>query len=879
MPKRFKEKLLPDVSTIIYNNQFNNGESISNYLEISPYYFNEYTLHGAQHVSAVLEYADKLIPAGTYSELTDFDISVLVFGVVLHDLGMFIKESGLKHLLQHATRDVYDENTGSYFTWKELWDSHINKLKHASGKALDDIFGDAEHIFNISSHQVCASFIRKYHHQIAYYIAIYGFPGSITHNVLGGISPESAQLIGLLAKSHGTSLRNMNKEINDFGYDNNLPLNVPIYYLMSILRLADLLDANGSRAPKILSDMNDFSSIRSKNEWTLNQLISGRQWPEQAGKPETLRIIAFPKNSIQFIELKSWFDYWQQELDLSWAIIGETHGDKYKLSIRRITSNIYHSNYDFVTNAIAMNVNPDIVKLLVAPLYGDDPSFGVRELLQNAIDACNERTALDGTVGEITINVNEKDKIFTIVDNGIGMNEDVLKNYYLCAGASYRYSQQWLETYLDDEKKPKLARSGRFGVGALATFLIGNKAKVTTRHIKDAKGYCFEYTIEPSILNIDRIEKSQPGTTIEISMNEKALSQFSNRYSSSWREWYHFKTPNINFIVNGQKLKKHKLYGIKKGKDCKGWFSCESANYDCLHWSVTNYIFGGFMCNGIHIPNSRSYYGDSPLKRSLMSRGYYGHTPYVSIVDKEGTFPVDLARKTVSDTFTFDDNMVSELCKYRIAHLLVKGEKDEQCIFSKHGFIPKERSFVLNISGPVYLVGKGDSTFELIRNFSKYDVAVGFFVANKKTYARNLNGQITGEILTNNSIVTEIWANNSLISIPQTVDYMPSKNMIHVIDESKKWTDSLPLPLSIVGDNVNLIIKYVPSPIKKAENNIMYNIVQELLPNNINGGWIPFNVQDREKMYHDTYKKLKRYIDELKSQNPPQNDSDIIDGD
>lgn len=872
---------MPTVSSIIFGDQLNSYEGISNYFETSPYYFDEYTLHGTRHVSVVLEYADRLIPDSTYSELSDYDISILVLGILLHDLGMFIKESGLKYLLQQTESCVYDEGTDTYFTWMELWDNHIYKLKHASGKDLNNIFGNAEHIFDITSRQVCASFIRKYHHQIAHYMAIHGFPGNVTHSILNGVGFEYAKLIGLLAKSHGTSLRSLSKEIDDFGYDNNLPLNVPIYYLMSILRLADLLDADGKRAPKILSDMNDFLSLRSKNEWTLNQLISGRQWAEQTGKPETLKIIASPNNSVQFIELKSWFDYWQRELDLCWAIIGETHGDKYKLSIRRITSNIYHSDYNFVTNPVTINVNPDIVKLLVAPLYGDDPSFGVRELLQNAIDACNERTAIDGTVGRITVNVNEKDKTFTITDNGIGMNEDVLKNYYLCAGASYRYSQQWADAYLDDEKQPKFARSGRFGVGALATFLIGNKATVVTRHIKDTKGYCFEYTIEPGILNIERIEESQPGTTIEIAMNEKALREFTNHFWNPWTEWYHFKKPNICFVVNGKELKQEKLYDLEKDKDSEGWFSCECADYDSLHWSLTEHIeygHGGFMCNGIHIPDY--YSSDSRLKRSLTDRGYYGRTPNISIIDKAGIFPVDLARKTVLDTFVLNDDVVAELCKYKIASLLVHGQQnDKDYIFNKRGFIPKERSFVLNIARPVYLIGKGDSTYEVATDFGKYDIVIGFFEANKKTYAKNLGDQIIGEKLKNSSIITEIWANSLAVSLPKTVGYMPPPKMIHIIDQTKNWQDSLPLPLSIIGDNNNLIVKYEPSSIREGENNIMYNTIQELLPNNINGGWIPFITQEREKMYHDTYKKLKRYIDAIKSQNFSQDDATIIDGD
>ncbi len=864
IPKRFQNKLLPSVLSLIYNNPLDNGNGIVNYLETSPYYFDEYTIHGARHITAVLNYADKLIPQSDYEKMSELDISVLVLGILLHDLGMFIKESGLKYLLQLETKNVYDNN-GINCTWKELWDGFIKKLKHSSGNELDEIFGDKEHIFDLSSRQVCATFIRKYHHLIAYHIAIHGFPGKANHKLLNGISEDCARLIGLLAKSHGMALRDLNEEVDDFGYDNNLPLNVPIYYLMSILRLADLLDADESRAPKILSDMNDFSSLRSANEWTLNQLIKGRQWVEDTGKPDTLKMIATPTNSKQFLELKSWFDYWQKELDLSWAIIGETHNDKFKLSIRRITSNIFSTQYDFITTPIELKVNPDIVKLLVAPLYGDDPSYGVRELLQNAIDACNERTAIDGTVGEIIIDVNKETGTFTITDNGIGMNEEVIANYYLTAGASYRYNRQWTETFLDSENDPKIARSGRFGIGALATFLIGGKAKVITRHIKDDKGYCFEYTIEPKILNVNKVDKNTPGTTIEISMNKKAIEEFTRPYWHPWAEWYHFTTPNIIYKLNGKELKKEKTYNLRKDEDLDGWFACESSDYYSFHWTTAHYVNGDFLCNGIHIPNHRDYYGDSPIMRSLKKCGYYHNEPTISVIDKNGIFPLDLARKSVFDTFLLDDNVTAELCKYQIAKFLVNGYNNH-CIFNKRGFIPRERAFILNVEQPIYLIGKAAASYEIITNFKQYDVAIGYFTANKKIYANNIKDEVVGDILMCSSTITEIWANNSVIDIPKTVDYLPRKNKIHSIDNTIDWQSNLEIPQEVIGGNVNLIVKYIPSTIKKDENNIMFKVIEEFLPSHINGGWIPFNEKEREKLYSDTYKKLERYIKWLKSE-------------
>lgn len=348
-------------------------------------------------------------------------------------------------------------------------------------------------------------------------------------------------------------------------------------------------------------------------------------------------------------------------------------------------------------------------------------------------------------------------------------------------------------------------------------------------------------------------------------MNKKALQELTNEFWHDWTEWYRFATPNIIYRLNGKKLKRGHVYSLTNNEDTENWFSCQVGDYVSFHWTVKNYLGSNFLCNGIKIPNNQGYYGDSPIKRSLKKRGYYGVEPTISVIDKKGLFPLDLARNIVFDTFTLDDNVVVELCKYKIATFLVCGENDN-CIFNKKGFIPKERSFILNISRPVYLIGKATSTYELNTDFNQYDVAISYFVANKKVYSNNIKDEIPGDDLTRNSTITEIWVNGSVIDIPKTVTYLPPKDKIHFINKEEDWNKYIPILSPIIGKKVNLIVKYTPSSVREDENNIMFNVIRELLPNYINGGWIPFNEKEREKLYSDTYKKLKRYIDPLKAE-------------
>jgi len=288
----------------------------------------------------VLKFADKLIPDDTLlteinEDYRETAVSLLVLAIVLHDLGMFIKPAGLKFLIWDG-----EQKSRDYKGWKSQWDEHIVSMKHASGTTLKNVFGDDEVGFDINNKAFYADFIRKHHHQLAYQIAIEGFPGAKLNEILKSIPNKNfIELAGIIAMSHGVPLRDqeLQKKIKKFGYEDDLPLNVPVYYLMAVLRMADLLDASKERAPLPLFNSDVFASSYSQNEWELNQSIEDLQWSIDK---EKMHVIASLKNSIQYAKLKSWIDYWQSELDLSWAVIGEKYGNKYHLSIRRITSTL-----------------------------------------------------------------------------------------------------------------------------------------------------------------------------------------------------------------------------------------------------------------------------------------------------------------------------------------------------------------------------------------------------------------------------------------------------------------------------------------------------------------------------------------------------------
>jgi molecular chaperone HtpG len=62
-------------------------------------FFPDYTGHGAEHLTSVLETAEKLIADSARELFSAEDAAVLIFSVLMHDLALHLSEAGFKSLL------------------------------------------------------------------------------------------------------------------------------------------------------------------------------------------------------------------------------------------------------------------------------------------------------------------------------------------------------------------------------------------------------------------------------------------------------------------------------------------------------------------------------------------------------------------------------------------------------------------------------------------------------------------------------------------------------------------------------------------------------------------------------------------------------------
>lgn len=131
-----------------------------------------------------------------------------------------------------------------------------------------------------------------------------------------------------------------------------------------------------------------------------------------------------------------------------------------------------------------------IIDLLMGTkLYGK-PGVALRELLQNSIDACLLRQKLSELWGieytpKVKVSLYTKNNVdyLRVSDNGVGMNQHIIDNYYTNVGCSYYSSREFSELMVSF--KSSFTPISRFGIGILSCFMVCDSMEVTTRRIRE----------------------------------------------------------------------------------------------------------------------------------------------------------------------------------------------------------------------------------------------------------------------------------------------------------------------------------------------------------------------------------------------------------
>jgi molecular chaperone HtpG len=665
-------------------------------------FFTEYTGHSLKHVEDVLETADRLIPEDKdcLDIITAGDAATLIVAALLHDCAMHLSVDGFATLIKSDQKiPGFDDKP-----WSELWEDFIAEVRRFSGRELMDLFGDTEAIKpppsdpnDLDSHKMTGKdllligeFLRRHHHRLGHEIAVYGVPGPDDQRRLklpgGNTTEHIVELAGVVARSHGLPIRACHDYLQDnFGDETSFKKVHPVF-LMALLRLADILQLQSERAPEYVEKVRTIRSPKSQAEWKMHQAIKDINW--ETKYPETIFIHAKPPDARTYIKIKKLLVQIQYELDTSWAAISEiflkVEGlEKLGLSIRRVRSNLddvktFSKQVEYIPCEASFEVaNTDLLKLLIGPLYGERPEFGIRELMQNALDAVREAQEYQRRhpelndveytrqEAEVVISIDKDKKAddwwITVSDQGIGMTLDTVRNYFLKAGASLRRSEIWRKTFEDDQGKSRVMRSGRFGVGVLASFLLGDEIHVSTRHISEPDGNGINFSSKLDDENVELQKITRPvGTTISVHINEKVKDELLEENRC---DWYCLKEPEVLFFTDHGRNESPRLYELPplNSKLPDEWHRISHPDYQDIHWTYSDAPI--LTCNGIKIEDDTLELGH--LYEFLKN-------PNVSVFDYDANLPLNLQRTELTqERYPFHETLLNDILKDFIAFMFV----------------------------------------------------------------------------------------------------------------------------------------------------------------------------------------------------------------
>jgi len=209
----------------------------------------------------------------------------------------------------------------------------------------------------------------------------------------------------------------------------------------------------------------------------------------------------------------------------------------------------------------AENIFPIIKKFL----YTDQEIF-LRELVSNAVDATTKLNKLSsigefkGDLGDLKIEIaiDKKNKTISIIDKGVGMSADEVKQYI--NQVAFSGAEDFLKKYEDSNDKSGII--GHFGLGFYSAFMVAEKVQIITKsHVAKEKACFWECDGSPEYILKDA-DKKDRGTEIILHIAEDAQDYLEDsKVSALLTKYCKFLPVEIQF---GTKTVKEKN---KKGED------------------------------------------------------------------------------------------------------------------------------------------------------------------------------------------------------------------------------------------------------------------------------------------------------------------------
>ena len=418
--------------------------------------FPFYTLHDETHICNILNLMALLL-GNRINDLSRDEAAMLILAACCHDIGMSYSDDEKQYILSDKERlnRYLEEHPSDY-------------VKAFISRTYEPIITD----------EIIHNFFRTIHHErVRDLLYLIEWP-----EVLEGYVDRN-NLINVCT-SHGLEISKL--------IDLNATPTIDLRFCAILLRLADILDFDMSRTPKALYDFNNIekkSGTITKSEWLKHFASRGFNFSSITyDEPYQLPYSAICKNiKIEYLvqNFINWIDY---ELNESSKQLSKYSGKWSKLILpEKIDRRIIAEGY--VSGEFRFTLAQDhVLNLLAGNELYDDCSVFVRELLQNAIDSVRTREKFihkPSWKPQIKIKtwMDEKgDYWFRIDDNGLGMTQKTIINYFLKIGCSYYNSDEFKKDIISKEVDQGYMPISRFGIGILSCFIGGEAIELSTKY-------------------------------------------------------------------------------------------------------------------------------------------------------------------------------------------------------------------------------------------------------------------------------------------------------------------------------------------------------------------------------------------------------------
>lgn len=430
--------------------------------------FPMFTLHNETHICNVMQLMVDLL-GNDLDKLTRDETAMLILSACCHDIGMSYGDREKEDLFNDIDRlNQYLEN------------NHHEYVKAYSTGGINPVMTD----------DMIQNYLRSIHHErVMDLLFAYEWPGILE----GRIDRENLICV---CQSHGKDISSLD--------DMEATATVDLRFCAILLRLADILDFDTSRAPEAVyrysgfQTVNDPNALKSKEEWDKHLASQGFDFLHIKERTHmySLDYSATCKSMQVEQTVNCYLDWVDQELSHCAKQLKRFTGKWQDFILPgKIKRNIKSDGY--VSGQYRLSLDQDkILELLIGKDLYSDPSVFVRELIQNAIDAVRTRQQLDknlpfGWKGQINIRCwmdEEGYHWFRIEDNGIGMTEDVIMNYFLKIGSSYYTSDTFTKSKLQCNADADYMPISRFGIGILSCFMGDdqtNQVEISTKHFME----------------------------------------------------------------------------------------------------------------------------------------------------------------------------------------------------------------------------------------------------------------------------------------------------------------------------------------------------------------------------------------------------------